>query len=194
MKRIMALVAMAWAVSPSSAHKVRVDFNHDVHFSCYKTYRWAPTADSSSPHALFPNQLMQQRIAGFIEEALAARGLQRVAAGGDLLLSYRVNVTEEPLYTTISDGPGCGWGFSCGWAGGWGAGWAGGWGGGLGWSTTTVQTIYYGTLIVNLVDSGHKQLVFQGTSTQTISSRPEKNTRKLSKAVEQVFEKYPPQG
>ena len=59
---------------------------------------------------LFPNQLMQERVASYIEEALAARGFKRVPSGGDLLISYRINVTQEPVYTTFSDGFGPGWG------------------------------------------------------------------------------------
>jgi hypothetical protein len=91
-----------------------------------------------------------------------------------------VDVKEQPVFTTISSGMGPGWG--------WGWGW--GWDDGI--ATTTVQTIYLGTLVVDLVDAHRKQLVFQGTSTQTISSRPERNTKRLAEAVNRVFEKYPP--
>jgi Domain of unknown function (DUF4136) len=185
MNRIILIGTLVFAWSPGFAHRIRVDFDHHTQFSCYKTYRWVNPSDARPANSLFPNQLMQERIAGFIEEALGARGFKRVAAGGDLLVSYRMNVTAEPVFTTFSDGPGWGWG---GW--GWG-GW--GWGWGTGFSTTTVETIYEGTLIIDMVDARQQQLVFQGTSTQTISSRAEKNTRKLAKAVNEVFEKYPPQ-
>jgi hypothetical protein len=120
---------------------------------------------------------MRERIAGFIEEALAARGLKRVESGGDLLVSYQVKVTEEPIYTTFSDGTGPGWGW--------------GWGSGI--STTTTEVIYQGTLVVDMWDSHHQQLLFQGTSTQLISSKPAKNTKRLAKAVREILEKYPPQ-
>jgi len=121
---------------------------------------------------------MQERIAGFIDQALAARGLKRVTTGGDLLVTYGINVTEQPVLTTFSSG------------GGWGCCWDGGWGSGI--STTTVQYFYEGTLIVDMVDAHRNQLVFQGTSSHQISSRPERNTRRLSRAVNEVFEKYPP--
>ena len=183
MNRITSIGALAIALSPAFAHKIRVDFSHDTQFSCYKTYRWAPAAAQASP-TQFPNQLMDERIVSFIDEALAARGLKRVTAGGDLLISYHVQVTELPQYTTFADGPGWGWGGAWGW--GWGPGW------GTGFATTTVQIIYQGTLVIDMVDAHHKQLVFQGTSTQTVSSRPERNTRKLAKAVNEVFERYPP--
>jgi Domain of unknown function (DUF4136) len=185
MRRIFALGALLCAVLPISAHKIRVDFNPAAHFSSYKTYSWVyPAGIAGSSEALFPNELMRERITGFIDEALAARGFKRVTKAGDLLISYRVDVTEQPVYLTDygAAGFGCGWDWDCGWSG---------WGGG--WATTTVQTIYYGTLVVDMVDARANELVFQGTSTQEISSKPEKNTRKLAKAVSEVFERYPPQ-
>jgi hypothetical protein len=175
MNRIIVLGMLVCGVSPALAHRIRVDFDHGINFSSYRTFSWAPAADASPPEPLFPNQLMRERIVGFIEEALAARGFKRVQTGGDLLLSYGIQVTETPQFTTFSDGPGPGWGW------------------GSGFSTTTVQTIYEGTLVVDMVDAGHNKLVFQGTSTQTISSRPSTNTRKLAKAVNEIFERYPPQ-
>jgi hypothetical protein len=178
MKRIMVLGALACVVSTGFAYKVRVDFDHGSHFSNYKTYRWVRSADAPSPEALFPNELMQDRISGFIDEALGARGLKRVTTGGDLLISYRMKVAEQPHFTTFSSGAGPGWGWDWGW--------------GTGFSTTTVQTIYEGTLIIDIVDSNQQHLVFEGTATQTISSRPEKNVKKLAKAIGEVFEKYPP--
>ena len=119
---------------------------------------------------------MRERISGFIEEALAARGMKRVTTAGDLLICYRINVTEQPQFLTYSNGGGFGWD----------------WGWGSGFTTTTVQNIYEGTLVIDMVDARQQQLVFQGTSTQTISSKPQKNTKRLAKAVSEVFEKYPP--
>jgi hypothetical protein len=187
MKRTIVLWAILFAVSPGFAYKTRVDFDHGTQFSCYKTYSWEDSAGASQQESLFPNQLMRQRIAGFIEEALSARGFKRVPKGGDLSISYQVKVTEEPVFTTFSNGFGPGWG----WDSGWGNGWGGGWGSGI--STTTVQTFYEGTLVIDIVDANHKKLVFQGTSTHDISSRPDRNSKRLSRAVNEIFEKYPPQ-
>jgi len=178
-RTIVLLCALLFAGSPGLS-RTRVDFDHGTHFSSYKTYSWDDSADTTPGHdRLFPNQLMQGRVETFIEEAMAARGFKRVPSGGDLLISYHIKVTQEPVFTTFSDGWGPGWG--------WGNGW------GSGFSTTTVQTFYSGTLIINMVDGRQKKLVFQGASTEDVSSRPERNTRRFGRAVNEIFEKYPPQ-
>jgi hypothetical protein len=171
--RPIVLLALAWAILPAGAEKVHVDFDHGRHFSRYNTYSWLEPTGEQTPDTLFPNQLMRERIAGFIEEVLAAKGLRPVASGGDLLVSYQVNVTELPMYTTFGDG------------------WGWGWGDGI--STTTTEMTYEGTLVVDMLDAHQKQLVFQGVSTMMISSKPAHNTKKLGKAVNEIFEKYPPQ-
>ena len=184
MSRIAVLVALLTSLSPGFARDARVDFDHGTHFSSYKTYRWVESGDTQSPLPAFPNQLMERRVAGFIEEALAARGLKRVTTGGDLLISSGMTVTEHPQYFTSYSGGGPGWGS-------WGSGWGPGWG--PGFATTTVEMFYQGTLIINIVDAKRGKLVFQGTSSQSVSSRPERNTERLGKAVNRVMAKYPPQ-
>ena len=170
MNRIVVVFALAaYAIPPVAAHKVHVDFDHACDFSRYQTYRWA-----GPPNAAFLNQLMQERVIGFVEEALAARRLRRVDTGGDLLIDFNMEVRQQEVFTTFTDSTGFGWG----------------WGSAI--STTTVEPALWGTLTVDMVDSRRKRLVFQGVSTSSISSKPEKNTKKLSKAVNEIFEKYPP--
>jgi hypothetical protein len=181
MNRIMVLAALACVLSPLSAHKVRVDFDHRSNFSQYRTYSWVQPQVSKPQAVVFPNQLMRERVIAFIDAALAVRHLKRVESGGDLLVTYDFNVIETQQYTTITNG-----------FGGWGWGWDG-WAGGTAISTTTPQTILTGKLVVNMTDARHRQLVYQGVSSHTVSSRPERNTRKLAKAVNEIFEKYPPQ-
>lgn len=172
MSRTATVLALAALVLPANAHKTTVDFDHGRHFSGYRTYTWAepPSVTGDLP---FPNQLMRQRITEYIEEALAARGFRRVPVNGDLLISYQVEVSEEPVYTTTGDNWGWGWNSDI--------------------STTWLNLIYHGTLVVDLRDARQKRLVFQGVSTHTISSKPSKNSKKLAEAVRDIFRKYPPQ-
>ena len=170
MNRIIVLLAITCAVSPAIAERVQVDYDHGCSFSRYKTYRWVQLPATQLPEAQFPNQLMQERIVRYVEEAFAAKGLRRVETGGDLLVDYQVNVTEQQQFTTL----GSGWGWDSA------------------FSTTTTNTILTRTLVINLIDPRHKQLVFQAMAAEPISSKPQKNAKKLQKAVNEIFEKYPP--
>jgi hypothetical protein len=171
MSRLMVVLALTAAVSPGIAQEVRVDYEHACNFSGYKTYHWAPQQAHFSDLP-FSNQLMQERIVSFVEEALAAKGFKRVETGADLLVSYDVKIATEPQYTTYTDTTGLGWGSA--------------------FSTTESQAVSTAMLVVNMKDSRHKQLVFQGVSTTRVSSRAEKNARRLQKGINKMFEKYPP--
>ena len=166
--RIVQVLAMLCALSPLAAEKARVDFDHSCNFSQFRTYRWAQ--QDGSPL----NQLMDERIMGFVEEALAAKGLRRVTTGGDLLINFQMKLQEQ--YITYTNGYGWGWDW--------------GWGNSI--STTTVDPVKLGTLVVDLVDARSGRLVFQGVATGSIVSRPEKNTKKLAKMIRKTFDKYPP--
>lgn len=188
MVRSVVLLVLASAALPGIAQRVRVDYDHGRNFSQYKTYRWVVLEPAQLPDVQFPSQLMRERIVGFVEEALAARHFVRVEKGGDLLVGYDMKVGAQPQFTTFTNASGPGWGWG-GW--GWGGlGWSSGWDSAI--STTTTQIILTGTLVVNITDARQSQLVFQGESTDTISSRPEKNTRRLRRSVNKIFEWYPP--
>jgi hypothetical protein len=186
------LLALVSTVSPGVAQKVRVDYDHGRNFSRYKTYRWVEFDKAQSPDVPFPNQLMRQRIVALVQEALTSKGLTHVQTGGDLVVGYELRTTALPQFNTFTDATGPGWGWD-GW--GWGGpgccGWGGGWGSSA-FSTTTTQSIWTGTLLVSMTDARQKLLVFQGVSTDTISSKAEKNTKRLQKGICEMFEKYPP--
>ena len=172
MTRIALLVALACTGWPGMAQKVRVDYDRTLAFSHYRTYQWIALPEAQPANGQFPNQLMQERIVRFIEDAMAAKGLKRVETGGDVLIGYQMNVTEQQQFNTVGSGWGWGWGSE--------------------FSTTTTETIYMGRLVIDIMDPRQKQLIFQGASIATISSRPQKNTKKLRKAINEIFEKYPP--
>lgn len=184
MSRIMVVVALTAGMSSGIAQEVRVDYKHACNFSGYRTYRWAQPQQAQLSDVPFPNQLMQERIVSFVEEALGAKGFKRVETGADLVVSYDVKIMTQPQFTTYTDATSPGWG-------GWGCcGWGGGWGSAF--STTETQNVLTAMLVVNMKDSHRNRLVFQGVSTATVSSRAEKNTRRLQKGISKMFEKYPP--
>jgi hypothetical protein len=63
---------------------------------------------------------------------------------------------------------------------------------GRGMETTTVEKIPVGTLVVDIYDTGSERLVWRGLAHDQLSDKPDKNTQKLQKAVDKMFDKFPP--
>jgi hypothetical protein len=153
------------------AQQVKTDFDHQANFSQYKTYSWQTIKPA--------NSLWDARIKSAVDAQLAAKGWTQVDSGGDVAIVAIATSHTERTLQTFYDGMGGGWrwrGF-----------------GGLGESTTTEQDYKEGTLVVDMYDSKTKQLIWRGSSEDTVSNSAEKNEKNLDKGVAKMFRKFPPQ-
>lgn len=167
--RFLAPAVIASACAAFAA--VHTDYDHHADFARYHTYSWIG--------ARAGNSLWQDRIAGAVDSQLAAKGWTRVASGGDASVAAIGKVSERDNLQTFYDGfPGWGWN---------------GWGG-MGTATTTVIPEAVGNLTVDVFDSRTKKLIWRGTSSDTLSAKPEKNDKKLDHAVAEMFDHFPPKG
>jgi uncharacterized protein DUF4136 len=175
---ISVFVSILFATSFAFAHKVRVDYDRSVNFSKYKTFMWVEKPQSENP-------LMDDRIVNAVNAQLSAKGLQRVTTDADLSVGATSSVQENHIVNTFYDD----WGWD-GW--GWGHwGW-GRWGwDGPGFATTYVHTYREGTTVVELTDTASEKVIWQGVSTGSVSDKPEKAARKISKVISEMFESYP---
>jgi len=165
--KIVTLAALALVMSTAAAYaqKVNVDSDPAAPFATYKTYAWT----AGTPAA---NALSEQRLHAAVDAKLAAEGLAMNTTAPDLIVSTHVSTKDKQ--ELIANGFGYGpWGF----------------GGGFGGAT--VETFVEGTLVVNLYDAKTKKMVWRGLATATASDKPTKNTEKINKALDKMFEKYP---
>ena len=176
MKRISFWVLVLILFTASNAltawgQKVSVDFDKEANFVAYKTYSWTTGTPAQNP-------LMDQRVTDGVDKRLAAKGLQKVDAGAnpDLVVLYHAAVGTETQLNTMNTG-GYGWGYR--------------WGG-MGTSTTTVEKIPVGQLTVDIGDAKTKKLLWMGNAADTLSDKPEKNEKKINKALDKMFKKFPP--
>ena len=159
---LAAFACMAWA-----AHSV--DYDHKVDFAKYHSYSWIGVKAG--------NSLWQDRIMNAVNQQLAAKGWTMVPSGGDAAVSAFGKVTQQDTLQTFYDGfPGWGW-----------RGW-----GGMGMSTTETVPEQVGNLTVDIFDAGTKHLIWRGTASDALSGKPEKNEKKMDKAVADMFDKFPP--
>jgi Domain of unknown function (DUF4136) len=170
---VFSLSALFLLTISASAQKVNVDWDKSTNFQNFRTYTWGNNTHAKNP-------IMDQRIAQGIEAQLAAKGLQKVGpeSNPDLVVRYHAGTNTETQLNTIDTGP-------------YGPGWRYGWGG-MGSSTTYVDKILVGQLIVDIGDVKDKKYIWRGTASETISDKPEKNEKTIDKALTKMFEKFPP--
>jgi uncharacterized protein DUF4136 len=152
------------------ARDVSTDYDHKVDFSRYRTFAWMHPPMIADP-------LMRQRVEDAVNAQLREKGLVLVNDIHEADLGVMANgaTTERHTLHTFYDG------FPGEWR--WG-----GWGN----ATTVVDTYQVGTLVVDLFDMSDKRVVWRGVATETVSDKPEKNSKKLQDAVEKMFKHFPP--
>lgn len=173
MKILIIIVLIAFGGLTINAQKVKVTSDPSADFSRYKTYAW--------DQGTFSNPIIKQHIIAAVDTAMAAKGFQKVAQDGDLIVTALAS-TESDLTTTnpswhpslnsISTGiP----------------------------SSSQAWPVTKGTLVVDLSDAKTKSAVWRGTSTATLEHGPTgdrlrdaKTVEKpIRKAVEKMFKKFP---
>jgi len=163
------VLATAMCTISGFAQDVHTDYDHHANFERFHTYSWMKVASD--------NPLWQQRISDAVDQDLQAKGWQKVPEGGDIAITAVGAVQNQQEYQTFYSGFGRGWR----------------WGGFGPETTTNVVNYRVGELVVDLYDQHSQRLVWRGTSSDTLSDKPEKNEEKLDKAVKKMFDKFPPE-
>jgi hypothetical protein len=151
--------------------EVVTDYDHSVDFLRYKTYSWLKVQA--------PDSLWEDRIRRAVNSELVARGWTP-APVGDASLAAFLSTRTQPMMQTFYDGFGGGWG------------WRGFGGMGFGMATTTVNRIPIGTLVLDIFDTESKKLIWRGKASEVLSGKPEKDEKKLEKAISEMFKHFPP--
>ena len=163
-------VAMFFVFTAASfGQQVKTDYDHSANFNQYKTYSWEKVQTK--------DPLLVERIKNAVNAALAAKGWTQVDADGDVSVVAMEIARNQQTLNTFYDGFGGGWR----------------WGGGFGDATTTTETYKVGTLVVDLFDTKTKNLIWRGSSSDTLSDNSDKNTKNLDKGVQKMFAHFPPE-
>jgi len=155
-----------------SAQQVKTDYDRNANFGQYKTYSWEQVKTKDA--------LDVDRIKTAVNAALSAKGWTMVDSGGDVSIIAMEMTHNQQTLNTFYDGFGGGWG------------WRRFGGGGFGEATTTTETYKVGSVVVDLFDTKTKQLIWRGTSSDTLSNNSDKNIKNLDKGVEKMFKHFPP--
>ena len=167
-KTTLCLVSMCLLSGFAAAQTVYVDYNHNVDFTKFKTYAWG---QGTNPNAI-QDSLLVQSSQQEIDSQLSAKGLRKVQESEhpDLIVVTGSGMKQQTSYNAWGTG---GWRF----------------GGGMG--EVTPETTNIGTLVVDIYDANGQKMIWRGIAQDALSSKGEKNEKKLSKAVAKMFKKYP---
>jgi hypothetical protein len=183
-KNAILLVLAAIVLGGCSSIKVVSDVDKTVDFTQYKTFEYYGWLENSDK---LLNDLDKRRIESAFGEEFAARGLELVEEGGDLVVALFI-VTEQKTQTTAHTTHMGGMGGYGGYYG-YGPGW--GWGGG--YSSTTYSEYDYveGTLVVDVFDKAKEQLVWESIGTGTVDDNPQTRDEGIPDAVSKIMAEYP---
>lgn len=156
------------AATAAFAQQVKTDYDRSTDFSQYRTYSWEKVQTQ--------DQLWVDRIREAVNAALTAKGWTQVPSGANVSIVAIEMTRDQKTLDTFYNGFGGGWR----------------WGGGFQESTTTVNSYKVGTLVVDLFDANSKKLVWRGSSSDTLSSKSDKNIKALDKGVQKMFDHFPP--
>lgn len=165
----VSIATLFFLTAASLAQQVKTDYDRGANFGQYKTYSWEKVQTQ--------DPLWVDRIKNAVNGALTAKGWTPVDSGGDVSIVAMEITRNQQTLNTFYDGFGGGWR----------------WGGGFGNAITTTDTYKVGTLVVDMFDTKTKDLIWRGSSSDTLSNNSDKNIKNLDKGVEKMFKHFPPE-
>lgn len=174
MKLLGTLILLLFPATAGLAQDVRYNFDKNVDFSKFRTYKWVQIAGGEQLDDITANQLRSA-----IDQELAKKGLQRVDSdNADLYTGLQVALRQEKEVSVYDSG----WGYGPGWRG------MGG------YSTVQTNTIVIGSVALDMYDAAQRQLVWRGVATKTVdvNAKPEKREKNMRKGAEKLLKDYPP--
>jgi hypothetical protein len=165
--------AAAMTAAGCSSISTNVDYDAGAHFGAYRTFAFKDVHEGDA--------FQMKRVRAAIDRTLQAKGLAKTDARADgtpdLWVVLHTRMRNQRQVTTYSSG----WG--------WGWRWRGGY-----WSTARVENIPVGSLVVDLVDTKAKELVWRGSASRVVDpdETPQERVGKVQEAVDKLFAGFPP--
>ena len=166
-------LALTAAVTAQPAYgKVRTQLTPGADMTRYKTYQWLPTRALRNTGLVENDPELTPLIKEALNRELQQRGLTEVAEGGDLQVSTAVTTHATPQVEAV-----------------WFAGPQD-----LDFATPIATMGRYnrkGSLFVNLIDSRTKKSAWLGMAEENLNDMKGAGLKKIGKAAENMFKKYP---
>ena len=170
MKTLSAVLTGCLLVSLSGCAtlKVETDYDQDIKFSDYKSYRWVVTKDKNDP--LLKNPLVDKRVRSAVNQVLASNGFNESRDAPDFFVAYHITSKERVDYRDFDYGH---WSDS--------------------YSNHTVDMRNYteSTVTLDIVDGKTYRLAWRGWATGP-SSGVSESSEKINQSIARILEQFPP--
>jgi len=164
---------LCWLLPPACfAGKAKTFVNPNIDFASYKTYQWAPPKLLGPSGIVEDDPIVAPAVKAAVNRELTARGLKEVAEGGDLeVVTCAANTYIPQLEAFIFPVNGV-----------------------YDYPQPLAAIGRYnreGTLAINLIDTRTKKSAWAGLITEAIDRGAGAGAKKIPKATETLFKKYP---
>ena len=174
---------------PALGQKVHVDYDGATAFSEYRTFQFFETKEDLRDFSLTSHKKVVRQLRDYAEEG----GLTEVDTDPDVYIAY-YTADRGDLRLTLSDlGYAYGPDFSLGsyWEGGVGNRTSNASYSSHNRSVTSLTALSLeGTMIIDVWDAERKQLVWRGMATATVAKDPDKNDKKIEKALKKMTKNW----
>lgn len=174
-KTVFIFLLMAVPILASSQNLISYDKSEGVDFSKYKTYQ-IYSLDVKNIPEFEPKKTGLNMLLEEIHKQMVARGYEKVNENPELLINLGVTITAEvqTRETDIRDARYMGQR-------------------NYHWESEEIVIGHYkeGTVTLDLVDANKNKMIWQAISGGVVSEKREKNKKKIVRAVQKLFKKYP---
>jgi hypothetical protein len=169
----LSAIAILLMTQCSNQIAVKSDYDKDVNLSLYKTYAWLPAKEIESKiNPLVYNELTDKRIKNAVETQLQSKGIE-LAANPDLRVHYHIIIDNKSAVRPAAYG----YNYS------------------TYWMRNQVDVLQYreGTLIIDLMDSKNKNLIWRGWGVSVVGDNNVSLTEEeINDAVIKILKEFPP--
>ena len=167
---ILSCLALLASYSGCSTISVETDFDRDVDFTVYRSYRWISHMKQSGG-MMMKEPLIRKHIVNAVENELAAKGYRKAMGESDFLIAYHIGskkkVDIDHHYYRYGR-----WGRFRG-------------------HDVSLRRYREGTIIIDIIDAGDKELVWRGWAKSVLHGRGNM-AEDIEASVKKIMERFPP--
>jgi hypothetical protein len=174
MKRALFGLLFLLMVACSPEIQVHTDFDPDYDLWTFKTFDWGQKVNiEEGKNPFHYNELNDKRIKSAVQDQLASRGYLLTEDHPDLVLHYHIIVADKSVLITEPNV----YNYSSYWKR----------------TETSIYSYREGTLILDLMDSKTKNLIWRGWAVSPLDSsyKSEEVDKLIKSAVAKIFKKFP---